>query len=91
MYDLGTFFGALVITLLVSRLFRRVWRSRPEPSRSLLAAGTTLLLAVALGAFGFAEGGRPRVGYALALYLPAVVVWLVMDVVRGRKAAAPPA
>ena len=79
MYDLGALFGALVITLLVTRLFRRVWRSRPEPTRSLLAAGATFLLAAALGAFGFADGGPPRFGYAVALYLPPVVLWLIVD------------
>jgi hypothetical protein len=90
MYDLGAFVGALIITFLLSRLFRRVWRSRPDPARALFAAAATLFLAVLLGAFGFAEGGPPRFGYTLALYLPPVILWLIIDMVRGRKATAPP-
>lgn len=86
---IAAFAGGLVITFLVSRLVRVLFKSRPDPGRSLIAAGVTLVVAVVLGGFGFADGGAPKFGSSLALYLPAVLVWLAVDVLRARKAKTP--
>jgi sugar phosphate permease len=92
MYYLGAFAGALIITLLVSRLFRRAFKGKVEPMRSVLAAAVTLILMVTLASFGMADGGPPRFGYAFTIYGPAVLLWFIVDCVRDRrpKPQAPP-
>ena len=84
---LAEFLGALFITYFISRLFRLVFKAKHEPTRSVLAVGATLFLAVLLGGYGFADGGPPQFGHAIALYTPAVLLWLLRDYVRAKKAA----
>jgi hypothetical protein len=70
--------GAVLVVFVISRIIRLVFRSRPEPDRSYLAASITFLLA---GSMAIMSGGFPSVGYVLALYAPPPLLWLGVDLV----------
>lgn len=85
-YKLGLYVGALVVTLLLAlalraTAFRRVHGRR----RIVLSHLTTLLIAVPLAAFGLADGEPPRFGRSALIYVPAVLIWLTLDLVRSRQ------
>ena len=89
-YLLGGFVMALAISGLISRLAQRVFfRSAAGWKRSLVPNVMALVIGTVLNAYGLAdEGGPPQYMAALILYVPAVLVWIVVDSVRVRKAQA---
>jgi len=83
--QIGEFAGAVLAVFLLSRLLRWALRHRPEPARTYLALGATLMLAVPLAAVGAADGESLRLAYAARTYGPAVLFWLLVDIVRARR------
>lgn len=90
MFDLAFLVGALVPTGLLSALF--VWvfgRFRLNiVARALGANVLALLVAIVIGAYGFADGGPPKFEAAFTNYLLPQIVWTVLwlFILRGRKA-----
>ncbi len=86
MLIVGAVVGSLIPTFLLSRLFLWVvghWRS---DFGSLLAAhAATWVVATGLGASGLAAKGGPALWMAAMLYLPGVLLWLGVDVLRARR------
>lgn len=87
-YLLGGFVMALAISGLISRLAQRLFfRSADGWQRPLVPNVMALVIGTVLNAYGLAEeGGPPQYLSALILYVPAVLVWIVVDSVRARKA-----
>jgi predicted MFS family arabinose efflux permease len=79
-YALGALIGALLITLLVSRV--TLWackRLGDNQRRIFIAHAIAFALAVTLGGLGYADGGPPRFLYAATLYVVPTLLWLAMD------------
>lgn len=91
MMVLGTFVGALIATLASSRaafwLGKRLHHGT-YPSFILVHALTAATV-VAVAAFGMADGRPPQWAAALAVYIPPVVVWLLVDLWRGHRGSPP--
>jgi len=80
MADIAHFIGALVPTLLVSRLMLLVFKKWDGGyTRLVVANGVSLLVACLLGGMGMADGGAFAAGAAFATYAPAQAVWLAVD------------
>lgn len=86
-YLIGSLFGALIATFLLSRLFLWLTRRWGGAARLILVHIASAGLACVLAAFGNADGGVLDWS-AGAIYLPAQLVWLVVDLfaARGRTA-----
>ena len=87
-YLLGWFIGTLAISGLISRLARRLFfRNAGGWQRPLVPNVIALVIGTVLNAYGLAdEGEPPQYLAALILYLPAVLVWTVVDSVQAHKA-----
>jgi len=89
-YWIGTFFGAVLGGFLWSRLW--LWISKlavkADPQRLYVSYAIAWVTAVALGAYGLAEGGPPDWPRSLLTYTPALLLWLVFDLFRLRGKAA---
>lgn len=80
---IGQFAGALIPTLLVSRLLLWVTRKwNGGVSRYLAAHLVSLLIASLLGGMGRADGGAFAPIEAAAIYIGPQVVWLLVDLIR---------
>jgi hypothetical protein len=79
--------GALLITFLISRGFRTVFRKKSPPVQMLAPHALTLLTTTVLGGFGMADGGPLQFRRAFLTYLLPVIVWLVVDLVRDYRRA----
>jgi ACR3 family arsenite efflux pump ArsB len=71
---LADFIGALLITFVISRGFRRVFKRLGVLVRVAASHAATLALAVLIGGFGLADGGPPQFTSAFLQYAPAVAV-----------------
>jgi hypothetical protein len=81
---LAQFLGALLITFLVSRgLHVPLGRVRDRSRRAGVVALGTAFICVGIGTFA---KGLP---WAASLYLPASLVWWVVDLARGRPKRPP--
>lgn len=87
MADIGVLVGALIPTLVLSRLLLLAMRSWDGGlPRLLVANGGSLLIAALIGGMGMADGGAFAGMEALTLYALPQAVWLIMDIARHRKA-----
>ena len=85
--EIAFFVGALVPTLLVSRLLlvaTRGWK-RGGVVRLFCCNAGSLLIASALAGIGMADGGAFAGTEALITYAPAQAVWLIVDLVRTKR------
>lgn len=87
-YVFGAWVGALVATFLITRI--ALWalkRVGDNERRIYLAYVIAFAIAVALGGFGYADGGPPRFGYAAMMYSLPPVAWLIVDLfaLKGRR------
>jgi hypothetical protein len=82
-YLIGSYIGALVVTLLISRFAQRVLRKWFTPKQALLRAFLSVsLFAVAL--LSLTKGTAGGVGEFLLIYLPCLMLWLCVDYFRLR-------
>lgn len=84
----GALIGAFVITFLLSRLALLILRSWNAGAMKLLVAhAATLATSWTISAFGNANGG-PLDWSAGIMYVPPVLVWLAVDILRRKDALA---
>ncbi|UCG63147.1 MAG: hypothetical protein JSV52_07670 [Candidatus Zixiibacteriota bacterium] len=83
-YAIGQYIGGLIITYLLTRLVRSIAKKRTnEKTASLVAFGVVLLIALAITSqtMGISQG--------IAVYLPCLILWLIVDMVRAKKEPPP--
>lgn len=79
---IGGVVGMLIITYFVSRLLHRyAFKAQLPIKKAVFVSLATLGLFMVLGSLGF---GPVR---AFLIYAPGVVVWLIVDLVRARRAS----
>jgi hypothetical protein len=72
--------GALLITYILTRAVNSIAKKRTNPAKAALI--TFLVVAtVALGVTSLTVG----VGKGLIMYIPCLLLWLIVDVVRAKK------
>jgi hypothetical protein len=69
------FLGALLVTYLLMRLYRLVFKSLAWNSRTTAAFVATMITCTLLGGFGFAYGGQPVFAQAFFTYILPSVIW----------------
>ena len=85
-YLIGSLIGALIITLLLSRVFRKWPFGRARGLMKAVGPNVlTLVLATVLGGFGNADGGSPQFLRAAGLYVLPVCLWTIVDLARGGR------
>ena len=81
---LGIFVGALAITFILIRIanwvFRKFGQNRLGPAHVTVA-----VIASIAAAYGFADGGEPQFLVGAAIYVPASLVWFVVDLYRANR------
>jgi hypothetical protein len=87
-YLIGQIIGAILATLLFSRLF--MWltnRIGDNTTHILVAHGLCYLIIITLASFGFANGGPPDPTLPLIVYTVPQLLWLAIDVfaLKGRR------
>lgn len=86
---MGTFLGALAITCLLGRALLHATRRWPATVARLIAVHAAVLgFCFVAGGFGFSTDGDFAGGAALAIYGPAVMVWLAADIYRLKRGLA---
>jgi len=89
MADFAFLIGALIPTLLLSRLALCLLSKWKAGMPKIVVANVASLLVTALvAAFGMADGGPPQFGPALGTYALPQLVWLVLDAFRFQKIGA---
>lgn len=79
-YLLGSLAGALITTLLVSRLIRWLLKAMGDSKARVIAtAALTYAVAIILQGFGNADGGPWNPGSSWWLYAVGVAFWAVLD------------
>jgi hypothetical protein len=90
-YAMGGLLGALVLTFLVSRLFRATaFRRTAGAARAIGPNVATLALLILIGSFTMARTGQPGFLRAAELYALPALLWSAVDFVkwkRGEKGA----
>lgn len=84
MFYLGNFIGALAISFILIRIagwfFRKVGWDRFGLAHVSVAVVTSIV-----AAYGHADGGEPQFLVGAAIYVPASLVWFVVDLYRSRR------
>jgi|WetSurMetagenome_2_1015567.scaffolds.fasta_scaffold674566_2 hypothetical protein len=76
----GQFFGALLITFILTRLTNKFFRGKYGYKRAaIISFFLVAVLALTIGSYtmGFVE--------SLIFYVPCLLVWLIMDLIASRK------
>lgn len=87
---LGLYTGALVATLVLSRLMLLLLRHWKGGTRRLLVAHGMVCVVLLLTTLLRLKEGPQVLVWALIVYGPAEAVWLLMDLWRNRRRDAPP-
>jgi hypothetical protein len=87
-YLIGQIFGAILGTLLFSRVF--MWLTKligDNTTHILVAHGLCYLVIITLASFGFANGGPPDPTLPLMVYTVPQLLWLAVDLfaLKGRR------
>jgi hypothetical protein len=82
-YLIGSYIGALIVTLLIIRLAQRILRKWYAPKQALLRAFLAVSL-FALALLSLTKGIAEGVGGFLLIYLPCLLLWVCVDFFRLR-------
>lgn len=79
-YVLGSLAGALITTLLVSRLIRWLLKAMGDSKARVIAtAALTYVVAIVLAGFGNADGGPWNPGTSWGFYAIGTLFWATLD------------
>ncbi|HMJ18855.1 MAG TPA: hypothetical protein VK478_10715 [Gemmatimonadaceae bacterium] len=85
-YMAGAFLGALLITYLLMRLYRRIFRQISGNGRTVAAFIATALTCTVLAGFGMANGGPPVFMAAFTRYIVPCTVWFLWFLFKSEPA-----
>ena len=85
---MAEYFGALIITFALTRAFYNISKRKTSVRNSALIAFFGVLgivVVITPFSFGYPDSLAHGLAYGLALYLPCLVLWLIIDLFRAAK------
>ncbi len=81
---IAKFVGALALTFIMIRLANWCLRKVGQDRLGFAHVSVAVVASIA-GAYGFADGGEPKFLVGAAIYAPASLVWLIVDLYRSHR------